>query len=1180
MRKRIKQLARGKFEYAKPKFLLSEEKIEFTVIEGEDYEGSFTIESENGMNLRGLVYTNHPRMEVLTPQFEGEKVRIRFKFNSFGLSEGLTEKGDFEIICNQAKISLSFCASISKHYVTTSIGQIKNLYDFSCLAKSDWNEAFQLFYSKNFSNIIKANEVKESMIYRGIITAKPCNQNMEEFLIGIRKKERISFQIEKKQCEFLNVTETVKENIEIKKNQWGYIEITASCEEDFIRLPKTIIRTEDFIGSTYPFDFFIDADRLHSGKNYACIQFSSVYETVCVEIIVSRDAISKDELEASLEKKECLAGIMELYQAYRLKRIVTGVWANETISILDHLRGIEPDEPMHRLMKAQCLIINRQRQEAEWLLDEFKREWADRKSIVWGYYLYLMTLMEREPSYVDKMTKEIEAIFHENPDSVLLFWILTFLQEKYVGNQALKLKDIEYWVMKGCSSPFLYLEAFYLIWQDPYLLTRLDTFEIRVLRWAARRRAITKDIAIQIFQLMETCKEFSQVRYELLCAAYEANPKPEYVGVICSYLIKCQKYDAKYHHWYEKGIELELRITSLYEAYLLSMDERKVDQVPKIIQMYFQYESSLPYRKMAVLYNNIIASKISNPEVYQQYRRSMGRFALEQILTRHIDDNLAVVYDDMLDIGMINQEIAKALSQVLFTHKVVLFDKRMVRAIIYQRQMKEPQILSIEDNTAYFQLYSKDYVIVFEDEKGYRYSGSIAYQIQSLMDAQKYLEKCMEYAPLQLPYLISYFDTRQSYLTFQKEDKEYFRPLIFSEAISEKYKARLLPEILKFFQSDVFDDTVEEYLLKADYANLDDASRKFAIELCVDNHLYDFAYDKLMEYGIDQIGSAAKVALASYMIEQMEYEEDDFLLTLALTAFRAKKYNDKILQYLCMHFNGSTQDMMDVWFAAKNFDIDRFDISERILVQMMYSDDMVLDGIPIFAYFYEAGGKDFIILAYISDCAHRYFVENQKIDDDIFELIEARYIYHFELNDACKLALLKYYSRLAKITERQLKIEDELLAEYTRKNMLFAFYKQLSPELLLKYHLYDKVFIEYRANPHSHVVLHYSRDEDGDAFIEEDMPDVYEGIFVKTFVMFFGEAIQYYISEEYGNEVEVTESNRIVNNDVYNQQDGSRYHLLNQMLISNTLQEEEELYQTMKQYVEYDELTRKVFKLL
>ena len=1180
MRKRMKQLARGKFEYAKPELILSEEEIAFNVIEGEDYEGGFTIENPKGIKLRGIVYATNPRMQVLTPQFEGEQVRIRYQFNSFGLSEGLTEKGDFVIICNQRSISLSFAVSISKRYAHSSIGPVKNLYDFACLAKADWNEAFQLFYSKNFSNVIKPNEVKESMIYRGIVTAKPCNQNMEEFLIGIRKKEKITFKIEKNQLEFSGVTTTLKETVEIKKDNWGYIELNASCDADFIRLPKTKIRTEDFIGSTYSFDFFIEADKLHAGKNYARIQFSSVYETLQVEVMAETGICQKAALEESLEIKECLAGIMELYQAYRLKRIVTGVWANETISILDHLRGLQPEEPMHRLMKAQCLIINRQRQEAEWILEEFKREWIDRKSPEWGYYLYIMTLMEREPKYVDKLTKEIEMIFRENPDSVMLFWVLTFLQEKYIGNHALKLKDIEYWVMKGCSSPYLYLEAYYLIWQDPYLLTKLDAFEIRVLRWAVRRRAITKDIAIQIFQIMETCKDFSPVLYQLLCAAYEANPKPEYVGVICGYLIKSQQYDTKYHNWFEKGIELELRITSLYEAYLLSMDERRVDEVPKIIQMYFQYESGLPYKKMAVLYNNIIASKAKNPEVYHKYCRSMGRFAMDQILAGHMDDNLAVVYDDMLDLGVINQEISKALSYIIFTHKVTVFDSRMVRAIVYQRQMKDPQIVPIVDNTAYFQLYSSEYIIVFEDEKGRRFSGSITHQLESLMDAKKYLPKCMELTPLQLPYLISYFDARKTYLTFEKEDKEHFKPLMFSEAVSGEYKAKLLPEILRYYQINAFDAAVENYLLKADYSKLDDASRKFAIEMSVEYHLFDFAYDKIMEYGIDQIGSAAKVTLASYMIEQMEYEEDEFLLDLVITAFRAKKYNDKMLRYLCMYYNGPTKDMMAIWSAAKSFELERFDISERLLVQMLYADDYVLEGIPVFIDFYEKGGKDLITLAYISDCAHRYFVENQRISDEIFELIEARYIYNFELNDACKLALLKYYADLAEVSERQFKIEDELLAEYTRRNMLFAFYKHLAPELVLKYHLYDKVFLEYRTSPHSHVVLHYSRDEDGDAFLQEDMLDVYDGIFVKTFVMFFGEAIQYYISEEYGNSVEVTESNRIVNNDVYNKHDESRYTLLNQMLISYTLQEEEELQQAMKRYAGLEEMTQKVFKLL
>ena len=1180
MRKRIKQLARGKFEYAKPQLQISEEEITFTVIEGEDYEGDFLITSDNPIKLRGLVYSTNPRMECLTPQFEGEKVRIRYQFHSFGLSEGETEKGDFVIICEQNEISLSFCVSISRKYAETSVGTVKNLYDFSQLAKSNWSEAFQLFYHKDFPNLIKENEIKEGMIYRGIMGAKPSNQNMEEFLIGIRKKEKVSFSLSKNSLEFYNLRETIKESVEIKKDNWGYLEINVTCDGDFLRMEKKKIRSEDFIGSVYSFEFYVDIKELHAGKNFAHITLSSVYETKTIEVVASTGDKAQKKEPLMLQKKECQAGIMELYQAYRLKRIVTGVWANETIEILNHLHALEPEEPMHLLMKAQCLIINRQRQEAEWILDEFKREWLDRHSPIWAYYLYILTLIEREPTYVDKLTKEIEGIFHENPDSVLCFWILTFLQEQYFNNNALKLKSIGYWVMKGCSSPYLYLEAYYLIWQDPYLLAKLDDFEVRVLRWAVRHRAITKDIAVQIFQIMETEKEFKPVLYDLLCAAYEVNPKPEYVGIICSYLIKGQQYDNKYHHWFETGIELELRITSLYEAYLLSMDERKIVPVPRIIQMYFQYDSGLPYKKMAVLYNNIIASKTTNPEVYQRYCRAMGKFAMEQIIAGHMDDNLAVVYDDMLDLGVINEEIARSLSHIIFTHKVVVFDKKMVRAIIYQRQLKDPQIVPIVDNTAYFQLYSKEYVILFEDEKGQRYTGSIAHQLQSLMDAHKYLDKCMELAPQQLSYLIPYFDTRQNYLTFAPEDKEYFRILMFSEAISSEYKSKMLTEILRFYQVHAYDGMIEEYLTRADYSKLEANTRRFAMELLVENHLFAIAYEKVMEYGIDQIGSAAKVALASYMITKTEYEEDEFLIRLAATAFRAKKYNDKILSYLCQHFSGPSMDMLRLWQIAHEYEIDLFELSERLLVQTMYAENLIHEIMPAFAYYYEAGGKDFVTLAYITECAHRYFVENEMLDEDIFELIQTRYIYNLELNDACKLALLRHYSEVINLTEKQLTIEDELLAEFTRRNMHFAFYKRLDQDLVLKYHLYDKVFLEYRTNPHSHVMLHYSRDEDGENFIKEDMLDVYDGIFVKSFIMFFGEAVQYYISEEHGSEIQVTESSRIVNNDVYNKNDVSRYNLINQMLISNTLQEEQELYRAMKQYAGYEDVTKNVFELL
>lgn len=1180
MRKRIKQLARGKFEYAKPIISFSDESIDFSVAEGKDYSGEFVIRCENHKKLRGVVYSTDARMECLTPQFEGEEVRIRYQFHSKGLEEGECEKGSFVIVCNQWEYNLSFCAQISKEYVESSIGVIKNLYDFTCLAKENWEEAYQLFYHQNFSNIIKANEVKESLIYKGILSAKPSNQNLEEFLIGIQKKDKITCSFDKDSIDLTGIEDTVLERIQIQKSSWGFLDIKITTDCDFIRLTKTNIMPSDFIGSTCSYEFYVDATKLHGGVNYGYIHFSYAYQTFSVRVKASLAKEENPRKNDRIEQKECQVGMMELYQAYRLKRIVTGVWANETIEILNRLQLLDPKNDMYELMKAQVYIINRQRQEAEWILNDFKREWLDHKHPLWGYYLYIMTLMEREPLYVDRMTREIELIFYENPESVMLFWVLSFLQEEYYNNNAHKLKAIEYWVMKGNTSPYLYLEAYYLIWQDPYLLTKLDAFEIRILRWAIKHRAITKDIANQIFQVMEGRQGFDKVLYQLLVAAYEVNPKPEYAGLICSYLIRNQKYDVIYHKWFEMGIELELRITNLYEAYLLSMDERKIIPVPKIIQMYFQYESTLPYKRMAVLYNNIIAAKETEKEMYQKYQRTMGKFAMEQAELEHMDDNLAVLYDDMLDLGLVNEDLAHALSHIVFTHKMVVFDERMVRAIIYQRQMKHPQIVPIVDQAAYFQLFAKDYVVLFEDKNGYRYVGSVSYRLQQLMEPEKYLNKCLGLASDELPYLISHFAQKQSYLSFAEEDIPYFEPLIYSNELSEAYKAEIVPQVIRFYQTREYDGTIVEYLSNLDFSSFSQMARKYLMDLLVECHLFEQAYELIQEYGMDQIGSAAKVALASAMIARMDDEEDDVLIQLCEQAFLAEKYNESVLSYLVSFYQGPTQVMIDLWKAARNYEMNTFELEERILVQSMYTDSSVLDVEDIFRNYNDNGGRELIVLSFLTVCAQSYFVKNVKVSPYMLANIEIRYVHEKELNDACKLALLKYLSELTKISDIQYRIQDELLSEYTRRNMNFAFFKKLDKSLVMKYHLYDKIFVEYRANPQSHVVLHYSRDEDGQQFVTEDMLDLYGGIFVKQFVVFFGEMIQYYISEEIGNQVSVGESNRISNNDIYGEKDQSRYNLLNQMLISNTLQDENDLYHNMKEYAGFDEVTKQVFKIL
>lgn len=1181
VRVRIGQIAAGRFNGTKPILAFSEETIDLSVIEGRSEAGSFVIESTNQIKICGIVYSTNPRMECLNPHFEGEKVRIRYQFNSKGLTEGDTCEGKFVIVCNQIEYSLSFCAGITRLYAEASTGAVKSLDDFTRLAASNWDEAYHLFYNRNFLNTIPYDNVYERLTYEGFACARPSGQNMEEFLIGVNKKQPVSISVDKSEEIFMASKEPQSGCFTITKDNWGYTEIRLRTDCEFIKLSKPVLTLDDFIGKTYLYEYIIDASAMHAGRNFGRIYIDGVYQSFTIDITagVRDDDGSISDIAVTKDIKECMVGIMELYTSFRLKRIVTGVWANETISILNHLHALVPDEHMYELMKAQAFIINRQRQEAKWILDDFKHSNPDKRAPIWGYYLYLMTLLEREPSYVDNMTHEVELIFYENPDSVLLFWVLLFLRDQYFDDSAGKLKDIKYWVLRGCSSPYLYIEAYYLISQDPYLIKELSVFELRILSWAVKEKALTKELAGAIFEAVDLAGGFDNRVYELLTAAYEICPEAEYVGIICSYLIKGHKNDTCFHKWFELGIENKLRLTGLYESYLLTMDDRQISPVPKIIQMYFSFDNKLPYRKLAVLYNNIIAAKETEPEVYHKYRKAMGRFAMDQAQLRHIDDNLAVLYEDMLELGFINEELSAAFSDIIYTHKLIVFDKRIVRAIIYQNEMKEPQIVPVTDQCAYFELFSNDYVILFEDSRGYRYVKSISYRLQRLMDAEKYLDRCISLSPDRPQYIVSHFKHVRDYSDFTKDDLKLFKPVFYSESFSDSYKAVMGYRILKYCQLHDYEDYVRPFLQSINFDTLQKDARKYLIDMLVSNRLYEKAYDMAMEYGIDMLAAASKVVLCENALK-VQHVDDDFMVQLAISAFKTGKYSDLVLKYLCENYTGPTDELINLWHAADKFSISSMKLDERILEQGIYTQIEPEKISDIFMEYYKRAGNEKLILAYISLVAHGYLHSGGCKADFIFDIIEKRFIGNRTLNDACQLALLKHFAEKTDITQAELEIEDTLLKYYIYNNMYFDFFARLDYRLLEKYFLYDKAFLQYESTPGAHVVLHYSRDEDGEEFNSEDMVEMYDGIYVKTFVIFFGELIRYYITEEHDNSIEVKESNRLTCNNIPGDNDHSRYNLINEMIISDTLSDETTLKSNIDEYKRLDAATKQLFKLI
>ena len=1164
----------GIFENNEPSLTFSVERVELSIIEGKDTTGEFFIRSGKGKKIRGIVYSTNPRMECLTPQFEGEEIRIRYCFHSEGLLEGDIRKGEFVVVCEQGEFNLSFVVSVSRLYAMSSAGKIKNLSDFCNLAKENFEESYHLFYSSGFSNLFHKEDQKEALLYEIFKKEAPSKQAVEAYLVGVGLKEQVHVYVDDTEQVLYEVNENKKEQITLVKNGWGYVSCQVSCDASFVKLSKTVVTTEDFLGNRLFYEYEILENALHAGWNYAKLCFRFENKACFVVLRVTKHAKEEEKPISFLhENKECKVKLTKCYIDFRLKKIVTGVWAKESILVLNHLLEFEPENEFYQLMKAQAYLINRQRQEASWILAEFKRTCTNRESIIWGYYLYLTTLMEREEVYVNRVAKQLEELYHIHSQNEILFWILLFVREDYVNNNSLRLKAIEKMVTRGANSPFFYMEALYLLLQDPYLLTKLGEFELKILNWARKQEAISKELAMQVLHLANNEKKYSHQLFRIIKACYQVADSQEALAVVCAYLLKGQKFTEEYHVWYERGVLCDLRITNLYEAYLLSANENSMKQIPKVVYLYFQYHNNLAYKQLALLYAHIIKSKEEQKDIYLRYRRTMEQFAMEQIEAGHIDTNLAVIYREMLPLGILNHELAEKLERVFFTHHLRVKNQvEYIRAMVICEQFNEIQTVPIVNGEAYFSAYTNDYCILLLDKFGNFCARNESFEEENLLNINEVFEQAYSLAKECIHYMVYAFDWKWKKNRFQIEDEQVIEKMLGRKEISENWMTDVAMSFLRQVAS--FD-----LIKQVNYKRLSPENRSYLIHQLIESHSFELAYEILESYGYDSIDHTDRVVICSYGIKNHDFGENDFLLGLADTTFLAGTYNDVILIFLCKFYKGPTKHMAQIWKAAGEFEIDTYDLEERIITQMLYSTDYIDNMDQIYESYCKGGGNELICNAYLSYFSHLYLSRDAFVSSDIFEQIEYKRLMHQEMNDTLCLALLKFYGNKEKLTEIQYRIADELLLDYTCKGIYFSFYKDLDQRLVQKYHFNDKFFVEYHTKPGTLVTISYQIN--GGNYQTTEVQEVYDGIFVKPFILFFGDLLDYYITETnetYGQNISV--SGQLENQDVFDKTDQSRYALINDIYMQMALQEEKTLQRELKEYYGKIISTEEIFKIL
>jgi predicted transcriptional regulator len=184
------------------------------------------------------------------------------------------------------------------------------------------------------------------------------------------------------------------------------------------------------------------------------------------------------------------------------------------------------------------------------------------------------------------------------------------------------------------------------------------------------------------------------------------------------------------------------------------------------------------------------------------------------------------------------------------------------------------------------------------------------------------------------------------------------------------------------------------------------------------------------------------------------------------------------------------------------------------------------------------------------------------------------------------LAYLKYYSENPmKVGETESPIIEEYLTKLINQGIYMSFFKNFLDERGIELSRFsDKTIIEYKTDPGKRVFIHYiieGDDEENGEYVTEEMRDMYGGVHAKAFVLFFGENLLYYITEENDEGEEfLTESASIQKSDISREIADSCFNAINDIVIAKTLRDYDTVDNLLYDYYKHDHVVKNMFTIL
>lgn len=1177
MKQKIEQFANGIFTYEKPSLLVSEDIISIDAVSGKMMEGSFIVQNDMNTPVRGFCICESPLVSFKSDSFDGVENKIEFTFDSENLDAGIIVKTFIEVISDSGEVEIGLNVRVVSSYIDTSVGQTCDLFHYANLAMSSPQEAKDLFKSEMFKDIVIEHAPEYKNLYRALAGSANTALALEEFLIATKKKKPVEFQLDVNELVYEAGTVTFMDKIAIKKNNWGYAQLRVDTEGEFIETERSLIWAEDFEDGLFWLKFVINPDKLRYGRSYGRIIISTLGDEVSIPVVCVKSSPSKKNLQLSRKKKEYEIKLTNNHICYMLSQCEVSDYVRDAESLLAIFKTFRREGALEKLYRIYLDFLSGNEKKAREYFDMLDiTEEANADLRIHAAWIYVKAILSEKNEVKSECCIELKNLYeNERRLDILLFYIN--LDGKERMNKKQRFEELKScYVNNGEHSVYGLVEAAKLISSEPMLLKEIGEYELCVIREVMKRGLKNKYFELQLSYIACKEKTTSPILLSILKECYEDNKLKESLEAVCTHIIMGEYDLKKEYEWLKLGVNEQLRINRIYERCLEAYGDNN-ELLPRSVLNYFATGADLKPELATVLYANILRFCNKNDNAFAMHKTRMKEFAKESLQKAAFNRDLALIYEKMLVAEELDDRMIACLPYILYKHEIKSDWKKVKTIAVSHKEMNEPEFVKAENGVAIADIFTDDPVIVMLDDEGDRCVASFRVEVTRMIqrpDLQKLMyEKCRDDRRVLL--------NRLEAAKFDGQNDEIIASYVrCSEAdyLEDSFMLECRKSLVEYYYDNLEGELLESNLVQLDLKMMSHQDRTKMIEFMIFRELYSLALKNMEMFGFYEINAKRLCKLCSSLLMMNSQQTSTKLfMKLCEYCFARRKHDDLILTFLEKNYDGSTQDLYDLWTVCRESGIDTSDLEERMLRTALFTENDMNFVKDVFKIYYGHCSSGKLVRAYLSYLAYGYLVCDNMLDREILEIMrkEANY----SENDICILALLKDYSGRKSFTEQEKTFIEFQLKKMENKGLLLPFFKNFPEEIRIPRQMRDKYYVEYHTEQGRKVRIHYCFvDADNDeGFVDEDMKDIGFGIYVKEFILFYGEAMQYYITETGADQNIITESREVsLEPELYGCEE-NRYHQLNLIITAKKMNDEKTVIKLIENYALNDYAVKRLF---